>query len=405
MNKNKTSQVRNILFYGDFDCTTGFGNVSKELISYFSKMPRVFITVFALNNHKKEPYNFSDNVYVIPALQTRDEGDIDVYARKSLLRLLYGGNYDLFFCINDVEVINAMDKHLRNVRNTRKRENKKTFKSIIYFPIDSEPRKSDLKVLNFFDECVNYTEYAKGVVKNLTGKSYRAIPHGANFEDFYKKDVTKLKKKLFGDKFVFGSVNRNSMRKDFGTLLMAYAQFESKDKSVLYLHCNPKDPFGIDMYRLCERLNLEVGKDVMFPEKFNENQGYTVEELNDLYNCFDVSITTTTAEGFGLSITESMATETLLVCPLHTSINEITNYGKNVIGLDDFEPLVFQKDFEKIRYKSKVIDVLLAMYNAYGIDAELRMQKIKDAKDFISLKYQWEKSAKSFMTLIKKQLS
>jgi glycosyltransferase involved in cell wall biosynthesis len=398
---NKTNQVKNILYYGDFDCTTGFANVSNELINYFSKIPNVFITVLALNNHKKEPYNVSDNVYVIPALATKEEGDKDVYARKTLLKMLYNGSYDLFFCINDVEIFNEMDEHLRKVRSERKKNNKKSFKSMIYFPIDSEPRKSDLKVLDFFDEVVNYTEYAKSVVKNLTEKSHRAIPHGCNLKDFYKKDVSELKKKLFGDKFVFGSVNRNSMRKDYSTLIMAYAKFHKKDKTVLYLHCNPNDPFGINMERLCERLDLKFGVDVMFPEKFNENQGYTVADLNDLYNCFDTSITTTTAEGFGLSITESIATETLLICPLHTSINEISNFGKNVIGLTTFEPVVFQKDFEKIRHKSLVYEVVDAMNIAYNIDPKLKAQKIKDAKDFISLNYNWEKSANAFITLIK----
>ena len=29
--------MKNILFYGDYDCTTGFGNVSKELVNEFSK--------------------------------------------------------------------------------------------------------------------------------------------------------------------------------------------------------------------------------------------------------------------------------------------------------------------------------------------------------------------------------
>ena len=81
--------MKNILFYGDYDCTTGFGNVSKELVNEFSKEKDFFITVFATNNHAKEPYNTAENVYVIPALSTREKGDTDLYSRKSLLKLLY----------------------------------------------------------------------------------------------------------------------------------------------------------------------------------------------------------------------------------------------------------------------------------------------------------------------------
>ena len=49
----------------------------------FSKQ-NLFITVFATNNHSKEPYNFSENVCIIPALKTDDDDD-DLYARKSFL--------------------------------------------------------------------------------------------------------------------------------------------------------------------------------------------------------------------------------------------------------------------------------------------------------------------------------
>ncbi len=49
---------------------------------------------------------------------------------------------------------------------------------------------------------------------------------------------------------------------------------------ILYLHCNPKDPFGIDIERLCERLELEIGKDVWLPNNYNENKGFDITELS-----------------------------------------------------------------------------------------------------------------------------
>ena len=33
----KPQKITNLLFFGDFGCTTGFGNVSKELIDNWSK--------------------------------------------------------------------------------------------------------------------------------------------------------------------------------------------------------------------------------------------------------------------------------------------------------------------------------------------------------------------------------
>ena len=393
--------MKNILFYGDFDCTTGFGNVSKELIKEFSN--NNFITVFALNNHYKEPYLFQKNIYVIPALKTRQENDKDLYARISFLKLLYNGNYDLVFCLNDLEVINILDEHLQTVKNTRKKENKKTFKSIFYFPIDSPIRDKDLKVLSFFDEIVTYTEYAKEEIKKIQGlspsfKKLKVIPHGVSLE--FKKIPLKKSNK----NFTFGSVNRNSVRKDFGTVLIAFKKLkeEKEYKDItLKLHCNPLDPFGINLYRLCQRLNLEIDKDVFFPDEFNENKGISEQELNKFYNSIDCFITTTTAEGWGLTVHEAMATETLVICPIHTSLKEITNNGDCVIPIFKVSENVFKDDFEKIRYVSETSNVKEAMRTAINIPSSDREKKILDAKLKAS-EYNWKKTTEKFNILIKK---
>lgn len=395
--------MKNILFFGDFDCTTGFGNVSKELVSEFSK--EYFVTVFATNNYNKEPYTFSDNIYVIPALNTRDDNDKDLYARKSFLKLLYNGNYDLVFCLNDLEVINELDEHLRKVKSARKKDNKKSFKSVFYFPIDSPVRKKDLNVLSFFDEAVTYTDYAKQEVKRLLGfsnsyKKLKVIPHGVSLA-YKKNNETKRNKN-----FTFGCVNRNSVRKDFGTLLCAFAELK-KDEDfkdcVLKLHCNPQDPFGLNLYRLCQRLELEIDKDVFFPDDFNENKGVSEEQLNEFYNSIDCFITTTTAEGWGLTVHEAMATETLVVCPMHTSLKEITNNGECVVPISHVTEKVFKDDFEKIRYLSDTFQVTESMKYAVEIDLSVRAKKILDAK-LIASKYNWKKTAEMFKKLIQKQI-
>lgn len=405
------SKPLNILYYGDFDCTTGFGMVSKNLIETWSKSfkDNSQINVFATNNYKNEAYNYSENVYVIPAMHTRDEGDDDIYARKSFLKLLYNGNYTHLFCLNDIEVINALKPHLERVKKEKRARNKPNFKSLIYFPIDSTVRKKDVEVLSFFDKSITYTEYAKEILKpllsNLNFKKLSVIPHGTNTKEFYPIEEKKeLRHKYFlptipDDYFIFGSVNRNSARKDYGTLLYCFAEFKKENpKCILYLHCNPKDPFGIDIERLCERLELEIGKDVWLPTNFNENKGFDVSELNELYNTFDCYVTTTTAEGWGLTVTEAMATKTPVICPIHTSLKEITNDGELVIPIDILHPIVYTKDFEKIRYKSDIGNVIRAMQTAYN----------KDKKNLATLSYDkvvklnWKNISLKFLENIKR---
>lgn len=416
--------IKNLLVYADFDCDTGFGKVSKELIEEWSSDSKLKITIFAINNFAEKPYHYKDNVLVIPALSTIEEKDPkgDVYCRLQFLRLLYGNDFDVVFCLNDVEVFNDMADHFKNVKIEKKKNNKPSYKSIIYFPIDSEPRISDLQVLQFFDEIVTYTEYAKEVVKRMVApavaKKVKVIPHGCNTSDFFPLEQTekeKAKIELIGeenkDAFIFGSVNRNSARKDLATLILGFAYFKNLAKepinAVLYLHCNPLDQAGVNIQRLCERLGLRFGIDVVTPKDYNENKGYDIEKLNRVYNAFDCFITTTTSEGWGLTITEAMATKTLVVCPKHTSLTEITNNGENALTFLYLNQMVFVKDYEKVRNVCSAPEVKTLMEVVYNLknDApemqELAKEKVENAYNKVA-GLKWKNISKQFKTIIDK---
>lgn len=412
--KTKKDKITNVLFFGDFNCTTGFGNVSKQLIDNWAKDKNLKITIFAINDFSEKSYNYKDNVFVIPALSV-SETKKDIYCRLEFLNLLYQNNFDVLFCLNDIEIFNEMGEHLQNVKNTKKKENKPSFKSIVYFPIDSEPRPNDLKIVSFFDEVITYTEYAKAVMKPLLTpaqfKKVKVIPHGCDTTNFFPLndfEKAKIKEEKFGaDKFVFGSVNRNSARKDLASLIVGFSMFKHKNQAdaVLYLHCNPLDPSGINIYRLCERVGLEVGKDVIVPAEFNENKGFSESELNKIYNSFDCFITTTTAEGWGLTITEAMATKTLVICPKHTSLAEISDNGLNTLNFMFQQQSVFVNDFEKIRFTTNPLEVVTLLEVAYKLADEpdelkdMVKAKIENAYKKVS-GMKWETIAKKFKDII-----
>jgi glycosyltransferase involved in cell wall biosynthesis len=190
---------------------------------------------------------------------------------------------------------------------------------------------------------------------------------------------------------------------------MGFAMFKhtTQANALLYLHCNPLDPMGINIYRLCDRVGLEVGKDVIVPKDFSENKGCTLEELNKIYNSFDCFITTTTAEGWGLTITEAMATKTLVVCPKHTSITEITDNGENTLNFMFSQQAVFVNDFEKIRLTTNPMEVKTLCEVVYGLkddEPELQeqvKQKIENAYNKVSA-MKWEGIAKQFKVIIDK---
>lgn len=415
--KTKKDQVVNILYYGDFNCTTGFGNVSKQLIDNWSKNKNFNISILAINDRSEKPYNYQPNVLVIPCLVADEKKD--GYARLELLKILYQNDFDVFFALNDIEVLNSMTEHLNNVKKERTKANKKKTKFVLYTPIDSEPRPRDCEVLNLFDEVITYTEYAKSSLKPLISeanwKKVKVIPHGIDTEVFYPIandfENSRTKEQLFGksDVFVFGSVNRNSARKDLATLMMGFAMFKhtTQANAVLYIHCNPIDRMGIDCYRLSERLGLDVGTDIFFPKDFDENMGVSESELNKIYNTFDCFITTTTAEGWGLSIVEAMATKKLVIAPRHTSIQEITDNGNNAFLFKFIQRAVFVNDFEKIRFISnpeEVAQVCGIVYNLQNEEDEVKGQVatiVENAYNHVT-KWKWKDIAKKFENIILK---
>ena len=422
VNKKVAKKQKSLLVYADWNCTTGFGAVAKELVDEWAKDKNLSILIFGINDKSTLIYNYLPNVKVIPALITGDANSKkDIYRRIELLKLIYQNDFDAIFLLQDVEVINTMEEQLKDVKNTKRKENRPNFKSMIYFPVDSEPRESDLKVLSFFDEVVTYTEYAKSVMKPLITdtqfKKIKIIPHGTNTNDFYPysdADKLKAKKEIFGseDVYVFGTVNRNQVRKDFGSLIMGFAMFKHTSgitgaNALLYLHCNPIDPMGINIYRLCERVGLEVGKDVIVPKDYSENKGCTLEELNKIYNSFDCFITTTTSEGWGLTVTEAMATKCLVICPKHTSLTEITDNGENTLNFMFSQQAVFVNDFEKIRFITNPMEVKTLCEVAYGLKndepelQEMVKVKIENAYNKVS-GMKWEGIAKQFKVIIDK---
>ena len=397
--------MRNILYYGDFDTTTGFGKVSKRLIDIWSKDKDIMITVFAINNFAIDNYNYDDNVYVIPATQFKKDENKDPYFRKEFLKLLYNGAYDAMFMLNDVEVVDSLSTHLRKVRAERDKENKIRTKYFLYFPIDSTPLESELKSISVFDSAHTFTEYGKNYANSILKKKVKLAYHGIDFDDFYKKDVSDKKKNLFGeDAFVYGTVNKNSNRKDIATLILGFSEIKNKFKnSKLYIHCNPIEKYGVNLLRLLDRLNLKLNEDVFFPKIHNSEMSVSTEELNDIYNMFDCFVTTTTAEGWGLTITEAISCEIPVIAPMHTSIIEITGYGHNVLPIKRLNKMVFTNDSDKIRFVSDMGNLIDQMYEAYFLSESQKSEMTKRAKDF-ALKFNWKKTADTMLKDIKQNI-
>ena len=150
------------------------------------------------------------------------------------------------------------------------------------------------------------------------------VPHGINEEHFFPIDenheqwenLQKSKKQLFGDKeykHVFFFNSRNIRRKNTSALIAAYSIFkqnlpeDKKNKVALVLHTQPVDNNGTDLFAVRD---LFLGEDESV--RFSSAK-LSTEGLNYLYNIADTTVLPSTAEGWGLSLTESMMAGTMIL--------------------------------------------------------------------------------------------
>jgi glycosyltransferase involved in cell wall biosynthesis len=245
------------------------------------------------------------------------------------------------------------------------------------------------------------------------------IPHGANRSDFYPiKDFDiqegRKKWKLPKNGFIFGNVNKNNSRKNIGGTLLAFRNFldwyqkneklnHTLPQPYLYLHCSPTDETGINSYRACE--SLGISKYVFYPEKeeYKKGAGYTTEEMNEVYNCLNCYVTTTGAEGWGLTITEAMAVGLPIVAPLHTSIKEICENGAACYPVSILSEQILTHDYENVRFIPDPVNTAFAMTQAYNDVIEGKFPH-KNAYTDILAEYDWDKIAEQWKQIFSKHL-
>lgn len=111
------------------------------------------------------------------------------------------------------------------------------------------------------------------------------------------------------NRFVVGWNNRNIHRKHPGDVILAYKEMcqlvernggNPADECLLVMHTQPIDPNGTDLTAVASELCSE------YPILFSDKT-ITSEELNVLYNTFDVVLNMASNEGFGLGTAEALS--------------------------------------------------------------------------------------------------
>lgn len=309
---------------------------------------------------------------------------------------------------------------------------KKYFNWVIMPATDSAPPKVDwLFTFANADVVVPYTEWAKKTLLDACGSKINLSANianaGINPDEFYPIENKKQHKiDYFGDDyFIIGTVMRNQRRKLFPDLMLAFKkyleslkasnQMDIYDKTYLYLHTSYPEENGWDLPSLLLEFNL-IDKVFFtyqcrhcqrsFPSKFrnaitnckycnntaiipNSVNGVKTEDLNKIYNLFDLYIQYAICEGFGMPQIEAASCGVQVASVDYSAMSEIC---ENIHGIKIPVTRMFREMETNALRAYPDIDMTAKIIYDFFVDTseEMRTQNSKFIREKCLSKYTWD---------------
>ena len=396
----EVSLLSKVLWIGDGGCNTGFGRVThaigERLVTQYGHEVRCLAT-----NYKGDPFpsveNLSPMTLLVPTLYVNG----DFYGQSRYLELLRDYNPDVVIMLNDPQVMlrllleNAYDSEqlLRQYRPI-----------IAYLAVDGHNHPPTWSMLNEMTNVVAMSKFGQGFFPNS-----KMVYHGIDTDLFWpvdsqhpitisNGDVLRSKKECKAamgfptDAFVVGRVDRNSGRKDYPATWKALLPVMHRHSDVIaYYHTKiQNDESGIDLLSIWSR-DAETASRQRFPDSLNPYHGFKQQDLNALYNSFDLFVSTSRGEGFGLTIAEAMACGVPVIAQNVSAIPEVVGPGGKLIDPQREVTVPFGHD----QWLSDVDAFSEAIEYAY-LHRRWRRETGKAGREHVVRSFQWDAAAASF---------
>jgi glycosyltransferase involved in cell wall biosynthesis len=249
------------------------------------------------------------------------------------------------------------------------------------------------------DKIVTISKLTSDIVRTVAPEVDEVyLPHAVNpewFKPLDEKEYANLRQK---NKTFFFWTNRNARRKMSGSVIWWYKEFLDKvghDKAFLLMHTDPKDPNGQDLEAIAQELGLTKENFAISPGKVPPNV------MAQFYNAADCTINISDAEGFGLSVLESLSCGTPVIANKTGGMQDQIigengeQYGvavepssRAVIGSQDV-PYIYED-----RVSNK--DVVDAMIKVHNMTREERKALGKKATEHVKKNFSFEQYVSSW---------
>jgi len=288
--------MKNLLLIGDAACSSGFGRATAGILDHLHKHHNV--SVLGVNYHG-DPHKYPYPIY--PAHMPGGD-PLGLNRLGTLLPRIQP----------DGIILQTNPWHVPHYAKAFHRHG---FGNIPIVGIIAVEGKNCVGTqLNFLKRAIFWNEFsAQQAVNGGMKAPYGIVPLGVDLGVFSPGDREEARLKIGlpdvpPGSFIVGNVNRNQFRKRIDLSVMYFAEW-IKSRGIrdayLYLHLLPGSSVQIDVGQLAyycganERVILAEPRDILY--------GAPEEYVVASYRAFDVQMTTTLGEGWGLTTMEGMA--------------------------------------------------------------------------------------------------
>lgn len=381
---------------------TGYSKVTYEMVKKISTLDNIEMYHFGFQRAPAKPdYRpYPENVNAFDAASAENPKEKG-FGFNVFRKYIEDIQPDIILIYNDIGVITQFIMQLNGM--------KKTFKLWIYYDQVYEythPRMINI-INKFCDKVFFFTEgwkkygQSQGIVKDSA-----VILHGLNSSMFYqmpKEEISLYRKKLGIDEkaFVIFNLNRNTSRKRYDILAIAFAEFvyrhQDDDNLFLLVSTNPDGKQSgwsfIDIYHEeLRRRGILNKKNIDKLKIVGNHMRHTDNDINILYNITDVGINTADGEGYGLCNFEHAATGRPQIVGNFGGFTEFF-HKTNTYMIDSKYEYYMPSGRDGLGGRSKVLDPIDVAdgMDFYYLHPDMRERHGQSVKERV-LTYTWERA-------------
>jgi len=292
--------------------STGYGCVWDNLLKRWAKLKPNWKFMHIGWQNTDRPHKRAEGYYMLP--RGRDSHAFDI-----IFRDLMKYKPDILITLADVGKQSGWIKGISEAKKSGWKG-----KWLAYSPIDCHQWAIHwTEIFMVPDVNIAMSKFGESMMKKFDVPNVKMIPHGVDTKAYFPKKEREENRKKFGinNKFVIGFVGRNQTRKMIPYMMRGFSKF-AKDKNdvVLLMHTDAHPPGGEGNGSVIDALvwkfeqeskgDLFQSKKIMLTESNMDiisRQGIQPDNMNDVYNLFDIFLYNTGGEGFGLPAIESQA--------------------------------------------------------------------------------------------------